>query len=51
MAIFQYGWLDGLTGYDSLGYVNTMTPPLLLAIVFVLSMDYEVFEVSGVRTG
>jgi hypothetical protein len=28
-------------GYDSLGYINTMTPPFLLAIVFGLSMDYS----------
>jgi RND superfamily putative drug exporter len=49
VAIFQWGWLDGLTGYESLGYINTMTPPLLLAIVFGLSMDYEVFLLSRIR--
>ena len=43
VAIFQYGWLDGFLGFESLGYINTMTPPFLLAIVFGLSMDYEVF--------
>jgi uncharacterized membrane protein YdfJ with MMPL/SSD domain len=49
VAIFQYGWLDSLTGYHSLGYINTMTPPFLLAIVFGLSMDYEVFLLSRIR--
>ncbi len=49
VAVFQYGWLDGITGYDSLGYINTVTPPLLLAIVFGLSMDYEVFLLSRIR--
>ena len=49
VAVFQYGWLDGLIGYDSLGYINTMTPPFLLAIVFGLSMDYEVFLLSRIR--
>jgi uncharacterized membrane protein YdfJ with MMPL/SSD domain len=49
VAIFQYGWLDGLFGFDSLGYINTMTPPFLLAIVFGLSMDYEVFLLSRIR--
>jgi uncharacterized membrane protein YdfJ with MMPL/SSD domain len=49
VAVFQWGWLDGLTGYESLGYVNTMTPPFLLAIVFGLSMDYEVFLLSRIR--
>jgi uncharacterized membrane protein YdfJ with MMPL/SSD domain len=49
VAVFQWGWLDGLTGYHSLGYINTMTPPLLLAIVFGLSMDYEVFLLTRIR--
>jgi uncharacterized membrane protein YdfJ with MMPL/SSD domain len=49
VAVFQYGWLDGLLGYESLGYINSMTPPFLLAIVFGLSMDYEVFLLSRIR--
>ena len=49
VMVFQYGWFDGITGYESLGYINTMTPPLLLAIVFGLSMDYEVFLLSRIR--
>jgi uncharacterized membrane protein YdfJ with MMPL/SSD domain len=49
VAIFQYGWLDGLLGYHSLGYIQAMTPPLLLAITFGLSMDYEVFLLSRIR--
>jgi uncharacterized membrane protein YdfJ with MMPL/SSD domain len=49
VAIFQWGWLDGFLGFQSLGYVNTMTPPLLLAIVFGLSMDYEVFLLSRIK--
>ena len=49
VAVFQYGWLDGFAGFESLGYINTMTPPFLLAIVFGLSMDYEVFLLSRIR--
>jgi RND superfamily putative drug exporter len=49
VAVFQYGWLDGLLGYHSLGYINTLTPPFLLAIVFGLSMDYEVFLLTRIR--
>jgi uncharacterized membrane protein YdfJ with MMPL/SSD domain len=49
VAVFQWGWLDGLLGYNSLGYINSMTPPFLLAIVFGLSMDYEVFLLSRIR--
>ena len=49
VAVFQYGWFDSVLGFNSLGYINTMTPPLLLAIVFGLSMDYEVFLLSRIR--
>jgi uncharacterized membrane protein YdfJ with MMPL/SSD domain len=49
VTVFQWGWFDGVLGYDHLGYVNTMTPPFLLAIVFGLSMDYEVFLLSRIR--
>lgn len=49
VAVFQWGWFDGFMGFQSLGYINTMTPPLLLAIVFGLSMDYEVFLLSRIR--
>jgi len=49
VAVFQLGWLDGLFGYHSPGYVEASAPPLLLALVFGLSMDYEVFLLSRVR--
>src|SRR4051812_29937179 len=49
VAVFQDGWLDGVIGLDHLGYVNALTPPLLLAIVFGLSMDYEVFLLSRIK--
>jgi RND superfamily putative drug exporter len=31
------------------GHVHTITPPLVLAVVFGLSMDYEVFLLSNIR--
>ena len=49
VGVFQYGWLDGFLGFQSLGYINTLTPPFLLAIVFGLSMDYEVFLLTRIR--
>ena len=49
VTVFQYGWFDGLLGFNHLGFVQAMTPPLLLAIVFGLSMDYEVFLLSRIR--
>ena len=49
VAVFQWGWVDGFLGFQSLGYIQAMTPPFLLAIVFGLSMDYEVFLLSRIR--
>ena len=49
VMVFQYGWFDGFLGFESLGYINSMTPPFLLAIVFGLSMDYEVFLLTRIK--
>lgn len=49
VMVFQWGWFDGITGFDSLGYVQAITPALLLAVVFGLSMDYEVFMLSRIK--
>ena len=49
IAVFQWGWLDGLAGFQSLGALDTLTPPLVLAVVFGLSMDYEVFLLSRIK--
>jgi uncharacterized membrane protein YdfJ with MMPL/SSD domain len=49
VAIFQWGWVDGFLGFQSLGYVQAITPPFLLAVVFGLSMDYEVFLLTRIR--
>ncbi|MEA2244854.1 MAG: putative drug exporter of the superfamily [Solirubrobacteraceae bacterium] len=49
VAAFQWGWVDGLFGFQSLGHVDTITPPLVLAVVFGLSMDYEVFLLTRIR--
>ena len=49
VVVFQYGWFDGFLGFESLGYINSMTPPFLLAIVFGLSMDYEVFLLTRIK--
>ena len=37
------------TGFHHLGTIGTLTPPLVLAITFGLSMDYEVFLLSRIR--
>jgi putative drug exporter of the RND superfamily len=47
-AIFQRGWLGGMFGIQA-GPIDAFIPVLLFAIVFGLSMDYEVFLVSRIR--
>jgi len=49
VAVFQWGWLDGFLGIEKLGALDTLTPPLVLAVVFGLSMDYEVFLLSRIK--
>jgi RND superfamily putative drug exporter len=48
VAIFQWGWLGGLLGVTP-GPIDAFIPVFLFAIVFGLSMDYEVFLVSRIR--
>ena len=45
VAIFQWGWLGSLIGVTQ-GPIESFIPVMLFAIVFGLSMDYEVFLVS-----
>lgn len=48
-AVFQMGWFAPLFGLSQgLGFVETSIPIFIFAIVFGLSMDYEVFLVSRI---
>jgi RND superfamily putative drug exporter len=46
--VFQRGWLGGLFGIEA-GPIDAFIPVFVFAIVFGLSMDYEVFLVSRVH--
>jgi RND superfamily putative drug exporter len=48
-AIFQWGWLGGLFGVSRTGPVEAFLPVMLFAILFGLSMDYEVFLVMRIH--
>jgi RND superfamily putative drug exporter len=48
VAIFQWGWLGSLLGVTP-GPIEAFIPEILFAIVFGLSMDYEVFIVSRIH--
>jgi RND superfamily putative drug exporter len=45
-AIFQNGFLDTLVGVSRTGPIQPLVPILMFAVLFGLSMDYEVFLVS-----
>jgi RND superfamily putative drug exporter len=47
--IFSDGHLSGLLGFTPQGFLDATNPILMLAILFGLSMDYEVFLLSRVR--
>jgi RND superfamily putative drug exporter len=47
-AVFERGWLSGLFGVQS-GPIDAFIPVIAFAIVFGLSMDYEVFLISRVH--
>jgi putative drug exporter of the RND superfamily len=49
VMVFQWGWGDRLLGFEHLGHVTSWVPPFLFAILFGLSMDYEVFLLTRVR--
>jgi RND superfamily putative drug exporter len=49
VAIFQWGWGKDLIGVGRAGPIDAWVPMLLFAIVFGLSMDYEVFLLSRIK--
>ena len=48
VAIFQWGWFSHWIGIEK-GPIETFLPMMMFAILFGLSMDYEVFLISRVR--
>ena len=49
VAVFQWGWGMSLIGVGKAGPIESWAPMMLFAIVFGLSMDYEVFLLSRVK--
>lgn len=48
VAVFQWGWGASLLGVDK-GPIEPFLPMMFFAILFGLSMDYEVFLISRIR--
>jgi RND superfamily putative drug exporter len=49
VAVFQWGWFGDLLGVENPGPILSFMPIILMAVLFGLAMDYEVFLVSGMR--
>ncbi|MFW6691464.1 MMPL family transporter [Streptomyces sp. MAR4 CNX-425] len=49
VAVFQWGWGSSALGAGPAGPVESFLPPMMLAVLFGLSMDYEVFLVSRIH--
>src|SRR6266540_1710279 len=49
VAVFQWGWGEGLLGFQGNGGIASWLPIFMFVILFGLSMDYHVFILSRVR--
>lgn len=49
VAIFQWGWLSGLSGVTAPGPLFPILPIFMIGVIFGLAMDYEVFLVTRMR--
>ncbi|MDQ3893746.1 MAG: MMPL family transporter [Actinomycetota bacterium] len=49
VAVFQYGWGAGLLGFQQVDTIEAWVPLFLFAVLFGLSMDYQVFLLSRIR--
>ena len=49
VAVFEWGWLSGVLGVEQTGPIAPFVPMMMFAILFGLSMDYEVFLLSRIR--
>ncbi|WTW96040.1 MMPL family transporter [Streptomycetaceae bacterium NBC_01309] len=49
VAVYQWGWLDAVIDVPKVGPVVSFVPILLIAVLFGLAMDYQLFVVSGMK--
>ena len=49
VAVFQWGWFASVFGVEKTGPIQSFLPIMLFAILFGLSMDYEVFLIGRIR--
>src|SRR5262249_12099981 len=49
VAVFRWGWLGSVVGISKAPPIAPFIPMMVFAVVFGLSMDYEVFLLSRIR--
>ena len=49
VAVFQWGWLGSVFQVDQTGPIEAFLPVMMFAILFGLSMDYEVFLITRIQ--
>jgi putative drug exporter of the RND superfamily len=49
VAVFQWGWGAGLIGIGKKGPIESFIPMMMFAVIFGLSMDYEIFLLSRIK--
>ncbi len=49
VSVFQWGWLGSVVGVNRAGPIEAFLPVMLFAILFGLSMDYQVFLVTRIH--
>ena len=49
VAVFQWGWFKGLIGLQATVPIVAFVPMMMFAVLFGLSMDYQVFLLTRVR--
>jgi len=49
VAVFQWGWGAGIIGVGKKGPIESFIPMMMFAVIFGLSMDYEIFLLSRIK--
>ncbi len=47
--VFQHGWGAGLIGLETQGFVDAWAPLFFFALLFGLSMDYQLFLLAAIK--
>ncbi|WP_222106250.1 MMPL family transporter [Catellatospora sichuanensis] len=51
VIVFQGTWAEDILGFTSTGFIGSRIPLMVFAILFGLSMDYQIFVLSRIREG